>query len=100
MIGRKEVEFASIADVVSDRGVAALTSGGDELAGSVNAGHLHAAVEEHSTEHALAAGDIEHGLAGFGREQTDDARQDDFALVLAALVADEIVVPFRDAAPV
>src|SRR5262245_46988265 len=83
-----------------DRRVAALAGKLDELAGGVDAGDAGAALVEDAGQHSLAARDVEHVLAGLNVEQAQHAWEDDAALVLAALVADEVVVPGRDVVPV
>jgi hypothetical protein len=47
----------------------------------------------------LAAGEVENPRPGFDLEQAHRARDDDVLVILAAALADQIVVPFGDVLP-
>jgi hypothetical protein len=96
----EKAQFPRVGDVILDGGIAALPGDGDELAGGVDARHFNAPLVQQAREHALAGGDVEHCLARLGMEQSHDAGQDHFAVIFAAGLADELVVPLGDAAPV
>lgn len=77
-----------------------IARGADERRGGVDAGDVgQAAFVEEATEGALAAGDVEDAVGGLGLEEAEDIGEDDLALVFAAFIADELVVPVGDVGP-
>jgi hypothetical protein len=56
-------------------------------------------LQQQRDEHALAAAQVEDPFAGHWREQPHRGGQDDVAVVVGALVADELVIPPGDLVP-
>jgi hypothetical protein len=71
----------------------------DELARGVDARARDAELCQSAAQHALAAGDVQHPLAGEGLKQAHDARQDDVLVEVAAFAGDESLVPSGDVVP-
>src|SRR5690606_13911429 len=100
-------QVARVADAVVDVGGAALACGGAARACAVGgrrrgvgAGGGDVEGAQAAAEDALAACDVDDARAGGGGEEAEHAGEDDVAVVVAALVADEAVVPVGDVVPV
>src|ERR1051325_2825451 len=96
------IEPARVADTVLDRqpiGAIAALGRLDQRGGGVDADDGHARGRERAAQPALAAGHVEDALPGLRLEQPQRARDDDLTLILAAALADELVVPAGDVLP-
>ena len=100
VIRGEKLQLARIGDFVTNLRRPTLAGGADEGVGGVDAGDLGAFALQDATEHALAAGEVDDFLCRLRIEQFQHAGQDDFAVILAAGFADELVVPVGDFAPV
>ena len=97
-----DVELAGVTHPVIDRqpvGAVAPACGLDQRRCGVDAGDARAGLRQRATEHSLAASDVENPRARCGLQQTQRARDDDVLVILAAALADQIVVPFGDVLP-
>ena len=59
----------------------------------IDAGGLHSACGQHPAEDAVAAGHVEHVVAGLGREAALDRRQNQALIEIVAIVTDHAVIP-------
>jgi hypothetical protein len=95
-------EASGVADSEVDRGAIGLAPPSrrlDQRRGDVDSGDACAAFGECATEHALATSDVDHTLAALRIQKLHGARDDNLSVVLAAALADEVVVPGRDVLP-
>ena len=78
----------------------AFLGGLDQLRAGIDAGDMgRLRFQQQRDQHALAAAEIEEFFARLRSEQTHRGRQDDIAVVVRALVTDELVIPARHLVP-
>jgi hypothetical protein len=97
---RQESQLARIADVKRDVRIAALPRRGDQLAGRVDACDIRPALVHQPAQHPARTRRQTTCSPSWTLSRRITARQDDMLLIFASLLADELVIPLCDVAPV